>query len=299
MRKKSKSEFTSQANKIHNYTYNYEKTLYSGANTKITIICLLHGEFYQTPNEHLKGYGCSKCGGTKRKSLEEFIVESNIIHNNKYNYNNSIYINTNKEITIICQVHGSFSQLPKVHLRGKGCSKCNGGVLDNIFDFIKKAEVTHQNKYNYSKSVYLNSKTKVEIICNTHGSFFQIPNDHIQGSNCPKCTRLGRTSKIESQWLDSLLIPLQYRNFQIKINKKLFYVDGFDPSTNTIYEFYGDFWHGNPKIYKSTDVNYINSKTYGELYSKTIDRQKSLNDAGYKIIYIWENEFKGNNVRMH
>ena len=54
-------------------------------------------------------------------------------------------------------------------------------------DFIKKAKKVHGNKYDYSKVEYVNSRTKVCIICPEHGEFWQRANHHLQGSICPKC----------------------------------------------------------------------------------------------------------------
>ena len=54
-------------------------------------------------------------------------------------------------------------------------------------EFIEKAKEIHSDKYDYSKVVYKNSSTKVEIICPKHGSFFQNPYSHLNGCGCPRC----------------------------------------------------------------------------------------------------------------
>lgn len=56
-------------------------------------------------------------------------------------------------------------------------------------DFVKKSIEKHGNEYDYSKSIYINKRTKVEIICPIHGSFFQTPYEHKKGSGCPKCSK--------------------------------------------------------------------------------------------------------------
>lgn len=55
--------------------------------------------------------------------------------------------------------------------------------------FIKEAEVVHgAGTYDYSKTVYVNNNTQVEIICPIHGSYFQLPRNHISAKcGCPKC----------------------------------------------------------------------------------------------------------------
>ena len=54
--------------------------------------------------------------------------------------------------------------------------------------FIEKSKKVHGDKYDYSKSIYINSKTKLIIICPIHGEFIQIPSDHyLSKCGCPKC----------------------------------------------------------------------------------------------------------------
>jgi hypothetical protein len=78
----------------------------------------------------------------------------------------------------------------------------------------------------------------------------------LQGGDCPKCA-YKRVSEIETVWLDEIGInnDAEHRQVTVKLGNKRIIADGFDPKTNTIYEFYGDFWHGNPKIFRTTDIN--------------------------------------------
>jgi len=116
-----------------------------------------------------------------------------------------------------------------------------------------------------------------------------------RGSGCPQCVR-GSISKASQQWLDSLGIPEEYREFAIKLpgRKRPLHVDGFDPTTNTVYEFLGDFWHGNPEVYESKAVNRVNKKTFGALYNQTMRRLDRLRKAGYTVVFIWEKDFNIN-----
>jgi predicted nucleic acid-binding Zn-ribbon protein len=56
-------------------------------------------------------------------------------------------------------------------------------------EFIKRAKKIHGDKYDYSKTEYINRRTKVCIICTKHGEFWQGPYEHITGQNCPKCSK--------------------------------------------------------------------------------------------------------------
>ena len=100
-------EFIEKAKEIHGNKYNYSKVDYKNAKTKICIICPIHGEFYQTPDHHLQGQGCPKCSG-KNKTTEEWVEQAKHIHKNRYDYSNSIYINSITPIKIICPIHGEF-----------------------------------------------------------------------------------------------------------------------------------------------------------------------------------------------
>ena len=56
--------------------------------------------------------------------------------------------------------------------------------------FIEKAKLIHGDKYDYSKTNYINYSTKIEIICKKHGSFFQTPNGHLEGKEgCNYCSK--------------------------------------------------------------------------------------------------------------
>ena len=57
----------------------------------------------------------------------------------------------------------------------------------NTQEFIEKAKKIHGDKYDYSKVEYVNSHTKVCIICPEHGEFWQAPRHHLKGSGCPNC----------------------------------------------------------------------------------------------------------------
>lgn len=196
-RKMTCDDFIRKAINIHGNKYDYSKVDYINNSTKVCIICPKHGEFWQTPNNHLNGQGCYFCGIEKvskiySKDTDWFINKSACIHNNKFDYSKVEYINNHTKVCIICPVHGEFWQSPNVHLNGHGCPKCNIERLilrntKNTEYFIKKAIDIHGDKYDYNKVVYSGCKVKVEIICPIHGSFWQRPNLHLRGDGCPNC----------------------------------------------------------------------------------------------------------------
>ncbi len=58
----------------------------------------------------------------------------------------------------------------------------------------------------------------------------------------------------------------------------------------TIYEFHGDYWHGNPNRYNPDDETYF-GKSFGELYQKTIEREQMIKNMGFNLITIWESDW--------
>jgi rubrerythrin/very-short-patch-repair endonuclease len=127
-----------KAKEIHNDKYDYSLVNYSGNKNKVIIICKLHGEFLQIPNDHTQGRGCRYCGSEskgnyKKLTIEEFILRSNVKHNNKYDYSKSSYNDGYKtKICIICPDHGEFFSTGNNHLNGSGCPICNESKGENI-----------------------------------------------------------------------------------------------------------------------------------------------------------------------
>lgn len=191
----TQEEFIERARKIHGDKYDYNRVNYVNAHTPVTIICPTHGEFQQEPCDHLKG-GCRKCAfDNLRMTQEEFIRRAREIHGDRYDYSKVNYINSNTKVTIICPVHGEFQQTPIDHLVGKGCRQCYfQSRRMTTEEFIRKAKEIHGDRYDYSKTVYINARTKVTIICPEHGEFVQSPRCHLQGKGCPSCN----TYKLEN-----------------------------------------------------------------------------------------------------
>lgn len=197
--RKTTEQFIIEAINLHSNKYKYDKVIYLSAHTKCIIICQKHGEFLQTPNSHLKGYGCKKCArdyisNIQKIGNENFIERSNLIHNNKFNYSLIDYKNYKTKIKIICDKGHIFEQKPNEHLAGHGCPKCVGlyKTTDELIDSFRKK---HNNTYDYSKVNYINNREKIIIICKNHGEFLQNPYEHSIGSGCPKCNTIGKKSE--------------------------------------------------------------------------------------------------------
>jgi len=185
-------EFIKKARLFHGDKYDYSKTEYVNSNTKVQITCPIHGEFEQKPHDHLSGSGCNKCGYEKigfklSSNTEEFIEKAILVHGDRYDYSKVVYVKNRLNVTITCPTHGDFEQTPNSHLSGKGCQVCGGSMLSSTEEFIKKVRLVRGDKYDYSKTEYVNSKTNVTITCPIHGDFEQTPQGHLSGKGCPRC----------------------------------------------------------------------------------------------------------------
>ncbi len=201
------SEFIEKAKLVHGDSYDYSQTNYVTSRIKLSIICPIHGVFYQKANGHLNGRGCDCCGpikaGKSRRLLtSEFIEKAKLVHGDSYDYFKVTYATTHKKVKIICPIHGVFEQTPAMHLSGRGCKKC--GLVNTIekirlssAEFICKAQVKHGSRYDYSAVNYINSVTKVVIICSIHGSFDQSPDSHYRCGGCPKCGNIDRAKLLK------------------------------------------------------------------------------------------------------
>lgn len=191
MAEKAKENFIKKATKLFNNNYDYQNIVYEDFYTKIDVVCKKHGVFSITPRSHLRGNGCPKC---QSKRFDLFASKANEKFDNKYSYEffSDYDFNPNKKIEIKCPFHGKFYQTTYNHLRGNGCPKCSYDLESakaclGYFEFVKRCNEIHGNKYSYDKVEYRNNRVKVEIICPIHGSFMQNPHDHLNGCGCPKC----------------------------------------------------------------------------------------------------------------
>lgn len=254
MKRSNTKEFTQKAHKIHGDDYIYDKVKYINAGTKVSIICPKHGEFTQPPYRHLSGHGCSKCGIESRTNLNksstrEFIQKAQEVHGNDYIYNKVKYIDSSTKVTIICPKHGVFEQRPNNHLNGQGCYKCGTESMVDLqrsstLKFTQKSQEVHDSKYIYDKVDYVDSSTKVIIICPMHGEFTQTPHNHLIGQGCPKCNTSKQELFIADFLKESDINFKWHKTFNNCINPKTghnFEYDFYLPDINTLLEFDGVF----------------------------------------------------------
>lgn len=160
--KHSLESFVEKANLIHNFKYNYSKTVYKNNKENIIIICAEHGIFSQRPDRHLYGDGCIQCAGTYQYTIKDFIEKSNEKHNFKYDYTDTYYTNNDSKVTIKCPKHGCFEQIAKDHLRGVGCKNCNDSKGEiEIRKYLMNKNIVFESQKRFDDC--FNSKTNYKL----------------------------------------------------------------------------------------------------------------------------------------
>lgn len=200
--KKTTEQFVADATAKHGDRYDYSCVKYAGNRIKVEIICREHGPFWQDPLNHINGSGCPACKRCKRTTLDDFLSRSRDAHGDRYDYSLVDYKTVDDKVRIICPEHGEFEQVAFDHMKGRGCNQCGIEKWKNskrhtAEQFIADAVAFHGNRYDYSRVVYNNVSTKVEIVCKEHGPFWQIPFDHKTRYGCPACSGLAPISREE------------------------------------------------------------------------------------------------------
>lgn len=185
--RKKQERFIAEAIAFHGNKYNYDKVIYKGAYVNVIIFCpkLGHGDFPQAPGNHLR-CGCPKCSNNYRMSHDEFIEIVKKKHGDKYDYTDMAYNGIKRDIEIKCIIHGKFWINAEIHMKGSECYECSKEKLRN--NFIKKAIQKHGSKYDYSKVVYINNTTNVQIYCIKGNHYtYQKPTSHLRTDGCNIC----------------------------------------------------------------------------------------------------------------
>jgi very-short-patch-repair endonuclease len=283
-RTKKPEQFIVDAIKIHGDTYDYSKVEYIKAIEKVIIICKEHGEFEQTPNDHLSGKGCKDCAIEKnsnnmRKTNEQFIIDAIKIHGDIYDYSKVEYIKAIEKVIIICKEHGEFEQTPNNHLRGAGCKICSGCYKSNNDEFAEKSKIIHGDIYDYSKVEYIKANEKVIIICKKHGDFELTPNNHLNGQGCNLCINKTETKLYE---IMKKIFPNLISQFKQEWCKKLKHLP-FDfciPEYKIIIELDGRQHFQQVRNWSSPEEQFENDKF----------KEKCANNNGYSVIRLLQED---------
>jgi len=145
----NKDIFIKKSLEIYGDKYDYSKVEYVNNKTKVCIICPEHGEFWQTPVQHLRGHGCPKCrNGHHKFDKSELLQKIKDVHGNTYSYESLNFTKMSNKITVTCKYHGDFYIYPGNFLKGCGCPECGKSSLETKLSlFLTKNKI----KYEFQK----------------------------------------------------------------------------------------------------------------------------------------------------
>lgn len=294
--RKTQEEFVGDAKRFHGNKYDYSKTVYHTSKDTVTITCPIHGDFRQVAYSHLRG-GCARCPRHSSVDQVEFERRATSVHSGKYEYAKSDYQRSANKLIITCPLHGDFQQYPQNHLRGQGCRRCTDDTRStSVGDWIQAATQKHSGVYDYQQVGRVRCKDIVTIGCRKHGEICQRAGSHLRGEGCPRCSK--RVSKSSLLWLEAMSrvddTQIQHggNGGEVRLTGTRMHADGFSVDLNKVYEYLGDYYHGNPRKYAADTLNKTSKQTMGELHTKTLKRRKLIESLGYSYEEIWEDEFK-------
>ena len=229
MQDKATLKFIAKAVKLRGEKFDYSRVNYINNTTEVLIGCPDHGFLWSMPSTHLRKrtHGCKKCGldfqakNSLNKRSAEFFVNCKKVHGNKFDYTDTVFRSGSDEITFFCPEHGTQRIQAKFHLGKHGCRECANDQKRNQIqaqaekrksvarlEFVGKANLKHNNYYDYSEVKYINNSTPIIISCPKHGAFNQTPANHLAGNGCTTCaikTRGEKRKWSKRQFLDAAI----------------------------------------------------------------------------------------------
>lgn len=308
----SLSEFVKKAIQIHSEKkYDYSKVVeFKNQHHPILIGCTVdrHGFFYQTPTNHIhktRPQGCPTCGRlrTARKlalNFDSFLEKAKLLHGTNYDYSHTSFATTKDKAKFKCNsCEKIFEQTISDHLSGYGCWHCgiqksrNANLKLTTELVVEKCLEVWGDQYDYSKVKWENDDTPITIICSKHGEISIDYQNHVGSKKgCRYCGSTRRQK--QNDWLDFIGLPNSEKCREVTIRFKsggYCFADGFDSELNVVYEFNGDYFHGNPKKYPKDLINRFSGRTMEEELERTLVKKQKLIDSGFQVVDIWESDW--------
>ena len=292
-----------------------------GSNKKVSWICKnnvcgCHVWDARVSNR-ANGNGCPYCSGrsacihtsivtTHPELVEEWDYSKNTIHPSQ------VSAGSGEKVSWICKsgACGCHVWDAPVYSRtsGAGCPYCSNQKVC-IHSSLVSTHPDLAEEWGYSKNTILPSQVskgydkKVSWICKKKHTWDATVCNRTRGNGCPRCSHTGYSKKA-CRWIESIMISqnisTQYAkspegeytlpDLSSKSGRNI-KVDGYCHSTNTVYEFHGDMWHGNPRLFDPADTNPLNYRTYGDLYTSTLEKDAMVRRLGYTLVVMWEQDY--------
>jgi Zn finger protein HypA/HybF involved in hydrogenase expression len=277
---------------------------YVNAHTAIYHVCNQGHRRKMQPTSVLQGRGCLDCHYERRKQtrIEPKDMEKRLAVLAKRGiYAKTKYTKSDVKMTFACDNgHRWQATLHSITHGGNGCSQCAGNRQIITDEYAEELKTAHPNVRVIGE--YVNWATPVKHKCLACENVFMRQRvKMLSGNGCLVChPPVRKYSKVAIRWLKRVAkreaIKIRHAEnggeYTIPLAKGItLRVDGYCKQTNTVYEFYGDAIHGNPKIFSPTDKPHPWDRdvTAKELLRKTKRREKIILARGYKLITRWHN----------
>ena len=294
-KKYTQQEFIDRANEVHNNYYKYDRVTYKNCTTKVEIYCPdCDAYFSMKPYAHLQGQKCGLCraqraANSSRRSAKDFIELANKKHGfGRYDYSQVEYIRSTEKVAIKCNKCGDvFHQKANSHLSGQGCINCAGCKRLTLKEFIDRVESLHgKGRFNFDKTVYKRSHSKVIITCVEHGDFITKPNSILTNrGGCKECANESVSQKNRMSFEEFVKRAIEHHQDRYE-----YYEDEYTLSSIKMRikcKVHGDFWqvgtdHINGHGCKAcgSDLNGFGRDNFVRLCDK--------NNSGKGILYVVE-----------
>lgn len=275
---------------------------YNGRHTKIMFECGKGHKYFTTPNNALRSDGCLICSGKGVKSHQQFLHELEVLNDtrtNKVFVVSGTYTDAFTKIKFTCEKGHEWETTPSNIINNKHtCRVCSGKARKTHEQFLLELSVKRPDITIQDGQTYTSAQAKITFVCDKRHEWQARPIDILQGYGCPHCVKKGYSSKC-IKWLNSIMeqagVHIQHaeNGGEVLIPGTPFYADGMCAETNTVYEFYGDVYHGNPMLFSDNDRCHPYNKqvTAKTLYEQTMARESTIRRLGYKVITMWEHEY--------
>lgn len=313
-RKQTQPEIVQRMRDTHNNRYDYSQVIYVNSKSKVTILCPMCGPFTQTPEAHIRGQGCPAC--RMQRTIETNLSRYGVAYTTQdpatqtkmkhtllteYGHSNPAHgVGAQQKIIATNNLRfGTDHPLQSPAIRQRIIDTCTskyGVPFASQQTNTTAANTLQDGEWLLDQYVKLN-KTAIQIaeelgVCpGTIGNYLR---KHKIQLNIAK-----KYSRSCIKWLDSVskfsgaVIQHALNGGEYKIPGTRYRADGYCADTNTIYEFHGDIYHGNPQVFDSTvKCHPFNDKTAGELYADTQRKEQTIRELGYNLVVMWERDFK-------
>lgn len=170
---------------------------------------------------------------------------------------------------------------------GYGCHRCANRERYTTNSYIQAAKKTHGDKFDYSKTIYVNSKTPIIIICKRHGEFTINPSEHLAGKGCKFCAG----QAFHKNEVLSVVYPHLVSEWDYDKNLSEF---GITPETAFVRKRVKYYWHcnfGKPHSYQASIQDRIKRKMQCCIcHGKQISEDRSVGYLFPELVAEWSPE---------